>query len=100
MFLKRLPGVSIPSGAPTVICVPDRYLQVAVEVAFVCAGWCYTQVLINGQPSPPGFSIDTIAPDNVERIEVIRSATDRYQHASDCRCDQYYHQDRDCHGTE
>ena len=31
----------------------------------------YTQVLINGQPSPL-VSIDTIAPDNVERIEVIR----------------------------
>lgn len=75
--LKRLPGVSIPSGAPTVI----------VRTGPVPAGsgggggvrmrglGAYTQVLINGQPSPPGFSIDTIAPDNVERIEVIRSAT-------------------------
>ncbi len=74
--LKRLPGVSIPSGAPTVIVrtgpVPAGGGGGGVRMRGLGA---YTQVLINGQPSPPGFSIDTIAPDNVERIEVIRSAT-------------------------
>ncbi len=35
----------------------------------------YTQFLINGQPVPPGTSIDTLSPDLIERIEVIRTAT-------------------------
>jgi iron complex outermembrane receptor protein len=57
--LKRLPGVSMDAGAPRL-----RGL-----------GGGYTQVLLNGEPMPPGFSIDSLAPGDVERIEVIKGAT-------------------------
>jgi len=35
----------------------------------------YTQILINGERPPAGFSLDTLSPDAVERIEIFRSAT-------------------------
>ena len=57
--LKRLPGVSMDGGAPRL-----RGL-----------GGGYTQVLINGEPAPPGFLLDTLAPGDVDRIEVIKGAT-------------------------
>jgi outer membrane receptor for ferrienterochelin and colicin len=34
----------------------------------------YTQILINGERAPPGFSLDTLSPDLIERIEVYRGA--------------------------
>ncbi|MDR7335374.1 TonB-dependent receptor [Roseateles asaccharophilus] len=60
--LKRLPGVSMDGGAPRL-----RGL-----------GGGYTQILINGEPAPPGFSLDTLAPGDVERIEVVAGATAEY----------------------
>lgn len=60
--LKRLPGISMDSGAPRL-----RGL-----------GGGYTQILINGEPAPPGFSLETLAPADVERIEVIKGATAEY----------------------
>ena len=38
----------------------------------------YTQILINGDPAPPGFSIESMAPEMIERIEIMRSATAEY----------------------
>ncbi len=38
----------------------------------------YTQILLNGEPTPQGFLVDSIAPDLIERIEVLRSATAEY----------------------
>jgi outer membrane receptor protein involved in Fe transport len=35
----------------------------------------YTQVLLNGQPVPAGFSIDSISPELIERVEIMRVAT-------------------------
>lgn len=35
----------------------------------------YTQILVNGERPPPGFSMDALAPDQIEKIEVIRAAT-------------------------
>lgn len=60
--LKRLPGVSMDGAAPRL-----RGL-----------GGGYTQVLINGDPAPPGFSLESLAPGDVERIEVIKGATAEY----------------------
>ncbi|MDM4765583.1 TonB-dependent receptor [Pelomonas sp. SE-A7] len=57
--LKRLPGVSMDGGSPRL-----RGL-----------GGGYTKVLINGEDAPPGFSLDTLAPGDVERIEVVKGAT-------------------------
>lgn len=60
--LRRLPGVSMDSGAPRL-----RGL-----------GGGYTQILINGEPAPPGFSLDSLAPGDVERIEVVKGSTAEY----------------------
>jgi len=35
----------------------------------------YTQVLVNGERPPPGFSLDTLPPEQIERIEMIRAAS-------------------------
>ncbi|MFZ6817370.1 TonB-dependent receptor plug domain-containing protein [Undibacterium sp. Ji22W] len=62
--LKRLPGVTIGG-------VQGR--GGAIRMRGLGAG--YTQIMLNGEPSPPGFSLDSLSPDNIERIEVIRAAT-------------------------
>ncbi|MFP5392584.1 MAG: TonB-dependent receptor plug domain-containing protein [Gammaproteobacteria bacterium] len=61
--LKRVPGVTVSSTGRGAI----------VSMRGLGAG--YTQILVNGDEAPPGFSIDALAPAQVERIEVIRSAT-------------------------
>jgi outer membrane receptor for ferrienterochelin and colicins len=62
--LKRLPGVTI-GGAP------GR----ASDIRLRGLGSGYTQVLLNGEPAPPGFSLDSLDPGLVERIEILRAAT-------------------------
>jgi outer membrane receptor protein involved in Fe transport len=57
--LKRLPGISIKGNA-----IQMRGL-----------GNGYTQILLNGEPVANGFSLDAIAPETIERIEILRSAT-------------------------
>lgn len=57
--LKRLPSVSVVGGA--------------IRMRGLGSG--YTQILLNGEPSPPGFSIESLAPDLIERIEIVRSAS-------------------------
>jgi outer membrane receptor protein involved in Fe transport len=65
--LKRLPGVTIGG-------VQGR----GGEIRMRGLGNGYTQILLNGEPTPPGFSLDALAPDLVERIEIMRSATAEY----------------------
>jgi iron complex outermembrane receptor protein len=62
-ILKRLPGVTM--GGP-----PGRGGGGAVRMRGLGNG--YTQVLINGERPPPGFSIESLPPEQVERIEVMR----------------------------
>ncbi|MBY0242832.1 MAG: TonB-dependent receptor [Burkholderiaceae bacterium] len=62
--LKRLPGVTIGG-------VQGR----GGDIRMRGLGAGYTQILLNGEPAPPGFSLDSIAPDMIERIEVMRAAT-------------------------
>lgn len=57
--LKRLPGVTVSGGA-----VRMRGL-----------GNGYTQFLVNGERPPSGFSLESLAPDSIERIEVLRAAS-------------------------
>ena len=65
--LKRLPGVTV-SGAS------GR----GGEIRMRGLGSGYTQILVNGERAPAGFSMDSLAPDSIERIEVIRAATAKY----------------------
>src|SRR4029079_18963312 len=60
--LKRLPGITVDMG-------PGGR---GGTVQMRGVGSRYTQILVNGERMPPGFSIDSIAPDMIERIEIIR----------------------------
>lgn len=62
--LKRLPGVSITG-------VPGRGGTISMRGL----GNGYTQIMLNGEPVAAGFSLDTIEPEMIERIEIMRSAT-------------------------
>jgi iron complex outermembrane receptor protein len=63
-LLKRLPGISV-QGAPG--------RGGAVRMRGLGAG--YTQILVDGERTPPGFSIDSLAPEQIERIEILRAPT-------------------------
>ncbi len=60
--LKRLPGVTM--GGP-----PGRGSAPRMRGL----GGGYTQILIDGQRMPFGFSLDSIAPEQIERIEIMRA---------------------------
>ncbi|KQV46476.1 MULTISPECIES: TonB-dependent siderophore receptor [unclassified Duganella] len=57
--LRRQPGVTVNGG----------------QVQMRGLGGGRTQFLLNGEPAPPGFSPDSLAPELVERIEILRSAS-------------------------
>jgi outer membrane receptor protein involved in Fe transport len=59
--LKRVPGVTVGAGGR--------------DIRMRGLGSGYTQILLNGERVPPGFNIETLAPDSIERIEVIRAAS-------------------------
>lgn len=63
--LKRQPGISISGGAA------GR----GGEIRMRGLGAGYTQILLNGQPAPGGFTLDSLAPELVEKIEIQRAAT-------------------------
>jgi outer membrane receptor for ferrienterochelin and colicins len=62
--LKRLPGVTVP-GAPG-RGGPPRMRGM---------GGGFTQLLIDGERIPPGFSLESIPPEQIERIEILRAPT-------------------------
>jgi outer membrane receptor for ferrienterochelin and colicins len=45
------------------------------EIRLLGLGNSYTQILINGEPAPQGFYVDSIAPGSIERIEIVRVPT-------------------------
>ena len=57
--MRRLPGVTV-SG---------------VDVRMRGLGNGYTQMLVNGERPPAGFSLESLPPESIERIEVMRAAT-------------------------
>ena len=62
--LKRQPGITLdasPGKAP------------AIRMRGMGAG--YVSILLNGLPAPGGFSLESISPDLIERIEIQRAAT-------------------------
>lgn len=62
--LRRLPGVTTP-GAPG-RGGPPRLRGL---------GNGFTQLLIDGQRIPPGFSLESLTPEQIERIEILRAPT-------------------------
>lgn len=62
--LKRLPGVTL-QGAPG--------RGGAIRMRGLGSG--YTQILLDGERVPPGFSIEQLTPEQVERIEILRAPT-------------------------
>lgn len=57
--VRRLPGVDVQNGVP--------------RLRGLGAG--YTQILLNGEPAPNGFSLEQLNPALVERIEIQKAAT-------------------------
>ena len=62
--LKRLPGVTVQGR-------PGR--GGAVRMRGLGSG--YTQILLDGQRVSPGFSLESLTPEQVERIEILRAPT-------------------------
>ena len=62
--LRRLPGVTV-QGAPG--------RGGAIRMRGLGSG--YTQILLDGERVPPGFSIDSLTPEQVEKIEIMRAPT-------------------------
>lgn len=60
--LRRLPGITV-SGT---------------EIRLRGLGSGYTQILLNGEPVAPGFSIDSLSPELIEKIEILRSGSAEY----------------------
>lgn len=61
--LKRVPGVTVVSTGR------------GSDIRMRGLGGGYTQILLNGERAPSGFSLDSLPPEQVERIEVLRSAS-------------------------
>lgn len=64
--LKRIPGVTVVNNGR------------GIELQMRGMGRGYTQVLVDGEKAPPGFALDDLAPDLVERIEVLRAPSAQY----------------------
>jgi len=62
--LKRMPGVTV-QGAP------GRGGPIRMRGL----GSGYTQILLDGQRVPPGFSIESLTPEMVEKVEILRAPT-------------------------
>jgi len=62
--LKRLPGITVGG-------VQGR----GGEIRMRGLGNGYTRLLLNGQPAPAGFAIESISPEQIERVEVMRVAS-------------------------
>lgn len=62
--LKRVPGITVNSSNGR-----------GGEIRMRGLGAGYTQILVNGERAPAGFSMDSLAPDSIERIEVLRAAS-------------------------
>jgi outer membrane receptor for ferrienterochelin and colicins len=62
--LKRLPGVTIPGA-------PGRGGNPRLRGM----GGGFTQILVDGERIAPGFALDSIPPEQIERIEILRAPT-------------------------
>ena len=58
-LLRRQPGIAVVNG----------------EVRMRGMGSGYTQILIDGEPAPAGFTVDSLAPSMIERIDIMRNGS-------------------------
>jgi len=63
-LFKRLPGITV-QGSP----------RRGGSVRMRGLGSGYTQILLDGERVPASFSIDSLSPDQIERIEILRAPT-------------------------
>ena len=63
-ILKRMPGISVGG-------TPGR--GGGIRMRGLSQG--YTQILLDGQRVPPGFSVESLTPEMIERIEIYRAPT-------------------------
>ena len=61
--LQRVPGLTVTPGKG----------QTGSDIRVRGLGNGYTQLLVNGEPVPAGFSVDSLSPDLIDRVEVLRS---------------------------
>lgn len=62
--LQRVPGITI-----------NEQKGRGVEIRLRGMGQGYTQILLNGTAMPQGYNIDSLSPDLIERVEVLRVAS-------------------------
>ena len=62
--LRRVPGITVGGGQGR-----------ASDIRMRGLGSGYTQILVNGEVMPGGFSLESLSPSQIERIEVARVAT-------------------------
>ena len=58
--LKRQPGITVGSSG---------------GISLRGLGNGYTQILVNGQKPPLGFNLESLSPEMIDRVEIIRSTT-------------------------
>ena len=63
-ILKRMPGITL-GGAPG--------RGGGIRMRGLSQG--YTQILLDGQRVPPGFSVESLTPEMIERVEIYRAPT-------------------------
>ncbi len=63
-ILKRMPGITL-GGAPG--------RSGGIRMRGLSQG--YTQILLDGQRVPPGFNVESLTPEMVERVEIYRAPT-------------------------
>lgn len=61
--MKRLPSITVINN------------QAGSEVRMRGLGAGYTRILIDGSPTSPNFVVDSIPPDSIARIEIMRAAS-------------------------
>jgi len=63
-ILKRMPGITL-GGAPG--------RGSGIRMRGLSQG--YTQILLDGQRVPPGFNVESLTPEMIERVEIYRAPT-------------------------
>jgi outer membrane receptor for ferrienterochelin and colicins len=63
-ILKRMPGITL-GGAPG--------RGSGIRMRGMSQG--YTQILLDGERVPPGFSVESLTPEMIERVEIYRAPT-------------------------